>query len=191
MLQDHHIGFLVIAVLAVLIAAAFVRSRRRDRGKRDDRKAMLMDNAELLPVWVELLRKGHTVTTMPLRGNSMRPFLEDRRDKALLTQAKQVSVGDPVLAEIAPGHYVLHRIVAINGDRVTLRGDGNLGDEHCRQQDVKASVIGFYRKGHTKLDRTDGHKWRLYSWWWMRLYPVRRWLLAAYRRLWIPLFGPL
>ena len=36
------------------------------------------------------------------------------------------------LREVAPKHYVLHRIVKIEGDHVTLRGDGNLAEEHCK-----------------------------------------------------------
>jgi hypothetical protein len=95
-------------------------------------------NAELLPAIVQLLNEGHTVT-LNLRGYSMRPFLEDHRDKALLTKAREVHVGDPVLAEIRPTHFVLHRVVAIDGEAVTLRGDGNIGVEHCRLTDVKGA----------------------------------------------------
>jgi hypothetical protein len=51
--------------------------------------------------------------------------------------------------------------------------------------------VGFYRKNRKKLDRTDGWKWRTYSWLWMHLRPIRRYLLAAYRRIWLPLFGPI
>lgn len=40
-------------------------------------------NAQLLPEIIKLLNEGHTVT-LQLRGFSMRPFLEDKRDKALL-----------------------------------------------------------------------------------------------------------
>lgn len=146
-------------------------------------------NAVLLPIVIEELEKGKTVT-LNLRGYSMRPFLENDRDKALLTKAVTPQVGDPVLAEISPKHYVLHRIIAIDGDKVTLRGDGNLGEEHCRLTDVKGAVIGFYRKGRKKLDRTDGRKWRIYSWFWTRLYPIRRYLLAFYRRIWLKIFKP-
>ena len=141
-----------------------------------------LSNAEFLPEIVKLLDEGHTVT-LRLRGFSMRPFLEDNRDKALMTKATNPKVGDPVLAEIEPKHFVLHRIVRIDGDQVTLRGDGNLGSEHCTLADVKASIIGFYRKGRTTLDRTDGWKWRTYSFIWTRLYPIRRYLLAFYRRV--------
>ena len=149
-----------------------------------------MANSVLLPEIVRLLNEGHTVT-LRLRGFSMRPFLEDGRDKALLTKAVSPKVGDPVLAEIEPKHFVLHRIISIQGDNVVLRGDGNLGVEHCKLGDVKGAVIGFYRKGRSKLDRTDGKKWRTYSWIWTRLYPIRRYLLAFYRRIWLRLFKPI
>ena len=137
-----------------------------------------MSNAVFLPEVVRMLHEGHTVT-LPLRGRSMRPFLEDGRDKALLKMADNPQVGDAVLAEIRPRVYVLHRIVKIEGNSVTLRGDGNIADEHCTLADIRAKAAGFYRKGRTRLDSTDGLKWRVYSWWWMRLYPVRRYLLFA------------
>ena len=110
---------------------------------------------------------------------TIQTFLENGRDKALLRKPVCINVGDAVLAEIAPKHFVLHRIVSIKGDHVTLRGDGNLGVEHCRLGDVKATAVGFYRKGREQLDSTDGRKWRIYSWVWTRLLPLRRYLLFA------------
>ncbi len=145
-------------------------------------------NAILIPEIIKYLEQGHTVT-LPLKGFSMRPFLESNRDMALLTSPKNIKVGDPVLAEIAPKQYVLHRIININGEHVTLLGDGNLTPEHCLLSNIKASIDGFYRKGRKKLERTDGRKWKLYSKIWMALRPLRRWLLAFYRRIWIPIFG--
>ena len=141
-------------------------------------KTVQMPNDVFLPFVIEQLNEGHTAT-LPLRGRSMRPFLEDGRDKALLQIVDTYREGDAVLAEISQGHFVLHRIIKIEGTHVTLRGDGNLGDEHCRLEDIRAKAVGFYRKGRTKLDSTDGRKWRIYSWWWTRLYPLRRYLLFA------------
>ena len=63
-------------------------------------KEVQFANAVLLPEIVKMLDEGHTVT-LRLRGYSMRPFLEDNRDKALLTKAIDPKVGDPVLAEVA------------------------------------------------------------------------------------------
>lgn len=137
-----------------------------------------MPNAEFIPFVISELKsvEGKTVT-LPLRGRSMRPFLEDQRDKALLKIVHAVDVNNAVLAEIHPGHFVLHRIIKIDGERVTLRGDGNLNTEQCLLKDIKATAIGFYRKGRTQPDMTSGLKWRIYSWWWTRLYPIRRYLL--------------
>ena len=81
--------------------------------------------------------------------------------------------------------------MAIHSNRVVLCGDGNLENEYCRQEDVRASVIGFYRKGRTTLDRIDGCKWRIYSMIWVNLRPFRRILLGVYRRFWIKYFGAL
>lgn len=145
-----------------------------------DCETRMMANEVLLPQVVEMLNEGHTVT-LPLRGRSMRPFLEDGRDKALLVAVKEPPrVGDAVLAEISKGHYVLHRIVKIEGERVTLRGDGNLGTESCRIEDIRALATAFFRKGRNEPDSVKGWKWRIYSWWWMRLLPIRRYLLFAF-----------
>lgn len=139
-----------------------------------------LPNEEFLPFVISELQsvEGKTVT-LPLRGRSMRPFLEDNRDKAILTITPDINTGDAVLAEISKGHFVLHRIVAIDGNLITLRGDGNLNVEHCTLSDIRAKAIGFYRKGRNKADMTEGYKWRLYSWLWTRLFPIRRYLLFA------------
>lgn len=136
----------------------------------------------LVEATARLLEEGHTVT-LPLRGYSMRPFLEDNRDKALLRKAtlEDVLEGNAVLAEVKPHHYVLHRIVKVEGEKVTLRGDGNFGVEVCQRKDVRGAVIGFYRKGRKSIDRTDALKWRIYSRMWTRLFPIRRYLLAAWK----------
>lgn len=145
-------------------------------------KTIEVANAEFLPHVVALVNEGHTVT-LPLRGNSMRPFLENGRDAALLSQARLIETGDVVLAEIRPGTYVLHRVVSIAGSAITLRGDGNLATECCRVEDVRAKAIAFYRKGRHEADTVSGLKWRLYSALWTRLLPVRRYLLFIYRHL--------
>ena len=78
---------------------------------------------------------------------------------------------------------MLHRLIAIDGDNATLRGDGNLSNEYCKVSDIHGIALGFYRKGRETLDSTDGKKWKRYSYIWTRLYPVRRYLLAIYRRM--------
>ena len=153
-------------------------------------KEIQFSNAEFLPEVVKLMDEGYTIT-LPLKGFSMRPFLEDGRDKALIAKAQDVHIGDVVLAEIAPKCFVFHRVTAVSKNKITLRGDGNLYEEHCDICDVKGIAIGFYRKGSTRIDHVNGIKWRLYSQLWMELYPIRRYLLAAYRKIWLKLFNPI
>ena len=138
-----------------------------------------LPNEILLKEVKKLIGEGHDVT-LRVRGISMRPFLEDRRDKIVLTEVEELKKGDAVLAEIAPGKYVYHRIVAIEGDRVTLRGDGNVrGTEECRLGHVAASTLAFIRRG--KRYTPQGRAWRYYSALWPSWPFARRVLLKLYR----------
>ena len=147
---------------------------------------MTLPNDVLLPKVVELIGKGHSVT-LPLRGYSMRPFLEDGRDKAVLCRVDTGSLrrGDVVLAHLPTGKYVIHRIIEISCDNITLLGDGNLTPEHCNLGDIQAVVRGFYRKGNTQLCSVGSVKWQIYSLLWMALRPLRRYLLALYRKMFL------
>ncbi len=142
-----------------------------------------LTNSEFLPHVCELVSKGHKVT-IRAKGNSMRPFLESGRDLAVLSAIGTPKVGDVVLAEIHKGVYVLHRIDRIQGENITLRGDGNIrGTEECQISDLRAIAITFVRKG--KKWHTDTTFWKIYSKLWRTLLPLRRILLALYRLLWL------
>ena len=144
---------------------------------------MCLSNEILIPKVAEDIQKGYTVT-LPLRGFSMRPYLEDGRDKALLTPVtSELRIGDVVLAEISSKRWALHRIVRISGDDITLYGDGNFSPEHIKRSDVIAIAAGFYRKDSKVLSRCDSLLYRLYWYVWLRLRPVRRYLLLIWR-LW-------
>lgn len=143
-----------------------------------------LNNAEFLPHVIALANEGHDVT-IPLRGFSMRPFLEDGRDLAILCKIdRPLKIGDIVLAELSPGRYALHRIYRLNKTHVQMLGDGNLSpDPVIKHEDVKVLVKAFLRKGSKNPDYVDGKKFQRYSKIWMKVTPVRRWLLAIWRRL--------
>lgn len=152
-----------------------------------------VSNAVFIPQVHRLLQEGHTAR-FRVRGWSMRIFVEHERDEVLLAPCKahQLKMGDVVLAEVAPQQYVLHRIINIQANHFTLQGDGNVGIvEYCKHTDVLGVAVGFYRKGRTEPDLCSGLKWRVYSSVWLSLTPIRRYLLAAYRRLWLRWFVPL
>ena len=140
------------------------------------------DNATFFPHFCQLVNEGHNVS-LRTRGCSMRPFIEHDRDIAVLGPLKHVEVGDVVLAEIRVGKYVMHRIDKIEGDKVVLRGDGNYpGTEVCKKEDLRALMVAVERKGKTYS--TDGRTWKVYSYVWTRLLPLRPYLLTVYRLLW-------
>ena len=142
---------------------------------------MQLPNEIIIPKVAEYIRNGHTVT-LPLRGYSMRPYLEDERDKALLAKVpEQLKVGDVILAEIAPKCYALHRIVNVSGDNITMYGDGNFSPEHIHRSDVLAIATGFFRKGSEHLTPVDSFWYTCYWHIWLKLRPLRYPLLLCYR----------
>lgn len=142
---------------------------------------MTVPNGILLPEVEKLLNEG-IVLTLKVKGNSMLPFIVGDRDSVVLAKAGLPQEGDMVLARLAYGQYVIHRIVHLQGDEVTLMGDGNLqGTEHCRVSDICGKVIRLHRNG--RYVEVDAPFERYKAVLWQRLRPVRRYLLAAYRRM--------
>lgn len=142
-----------------------------------------LPNDILLPEVARLVAHGRSVT-LQVKGNSMNPFIVHGRDQVVLSSfdGSDLRPGAVVLARDTQGRFVLHRIVARRGDHLLLRGDGNLHQtETTTVSQVLALMTAVRRKGvvYPVTSRT----WRLYSWWWLRLSPLRRWLLALFRRL--------
>ena len=140
-------------------------------------------NEILLPEVARLIKEGHTVT-ITVRGNSMNPFLVDRRDRVTLGDftTEQLQPGVAVLARDLTERIVFHRIIRRNGNILILQGDGNLAQ--TEETDI-GRVMGVMTEAMRKDKRytADGKVWKLYSYWWMKLYPARRWLLALFRRI--------
>ena len=152
---------------------------RRRNGVTEHTERHEIPNDALLSLVSEKLAEGHTAVIW-VKGYSMRPFIEYGRDRVKLAYPKELNVGDAVLAQIAPGHYVLHRIISIKGDEIELQGDGNVrGTEHCRQSNVCGVVIEYIRPNRTLLASDPGLCRRIRLW--RKLRPVRRWLLAFYK----------
>ena len=117
-----------------------------------------------------------------VKGYSMRPFIEHTRDRVFLEKRDTYEVGDAVLAQIAPGHYVLHRIIEKQGDNLTLQGDGNIGQvEYCKEGDVSGVVTQYIRPRRTipADDKKLVRRIRL----WRKLRPIRRYLLFVYKAI--------
>ena len=127
--------------------------------------------------------QGKKSVTFVVRGFSMRPFLEDGRDKVILAPPREPKIGDVVLAEVKKETYALHRVIKKENGVYTMRGDGNplWMTEQFTQEKIVGIANGFIRKG--KEVSTSSRKWRYYSAIWNFLKPLRRILLAIYRRI--------
>lgn len=141
-----------------------------------------MTDNEIIEEAIRLVDEGVSVT-LPVNGNSMLPFIIGGRESVILQKPIAPKAGHVVLAWVNGDRYVVHRIIRIDGDNVTLMGDGNLaGTEHCTAGDIKAiatHVVCGDEKIHYLYNR-----WRkLATGVWLRLLPVRKYLLAIYRRI--------
>ena len=101
----------------------------------------IIPNDLLLGEVSRLVAEGEKVTIMT-KGVSMLPFIRGERDSVLLQRPENLAPGMIVLAYVENRRYVLHRIMSVEGDKVTLMGDGNIvGAERCRIEDVKAVAV--------------------------------------------------
>lgn len=142
-----------------------------------------LPNEVMLGSVKELLAEGQQVIIMT-KGISMLPFIEGKRDSVLLEKRRSVAPGDIVLAEIHPGHYVLHRVRAVEGEKVTLRGDGNYrGEERCWSVNVAGTVIAIQREGRADRDPYSPAEMRRWHRWIALPAWFRRYWLAFYRRI--------
>ena len=140
-----------------------------------------MKDNEIIEEAIRLVREGVNVT-LPVNGNSMLPFIIGGKESVILHRPGLIDVGDVVLAWVDGNRYVVHRIIKLDYDRVTLMGDGNLTTEHCALSDIKARVTHVVSADNKKRDLYS--RWRVRAaklWYWLR--PIRRYLLAIYRRL--------
>jgi len=143
-------------------------------------KAKVSDE-QIISEAVRLVNEGLAVT-MQVKGRSMLPFIFGGIDSAVLTLPGEIREGDVVLARIDGRRYVLHRVMEVSPGRVVLMGDGNIrGREVCRPEDVLArtdEIVGADGR-HRRLDTV---KMKRRARLWRRLLPVRRWILAVYKR---------
>ncbi len=143
---------------------------------------MKLESAFVIEEMKKFIDKGQSVI-LPVNGRSMRPFIIGGKEKVefvpLPANGDNLQPGDVVMAKVREGYHVVHRIVQIDGDRLVLEGDGNLGfKEHCLLEDVVAQGINVVDAKGRKRSLTSPEarrKWRL----WMRLKPLRRVLLKA------------
>ncbi|MDY5319605.1 MAG: S24/S26 family peptidase [Candidatus Egerieousia sp.] len=137
-------------------------------------------NNILIPQVEELIKRDKEVI-IRAKGNSMLPYIKDGKDSVVLAQPKDLAVGDIVLARVQE-RFVMHRIISINGNSCTMMGDGNIrGTEvFCREEAI-GKVIWIVKPDGRRVAPGKARLWR-------GLLPIRRYLLALYRRTLLKLY---
>ena len=118
-----------------------------------------------------------------VRGYSMMPFIRNN-DEALLVPPtpEHIKKGTPVLAQTDEMGIVLHRIYNIEGNRITLLGDGNINQfEHTSPERVIAVVSQSYRGKY--ILHLNSWYMRLAGHLWMAAHPWRRNVLTLAWRI--------
>ncbi|MDE6380586.1 MAG: S24/S26 family peptidase [Muribaculaceae bacterium] len=131
-----------------------------------------IDNKILIGETCLHLSQGRTVK-LRAKGNSMRPFIHGNKDILVLSPVNSLRKGDIALARIDGKRYVIHRVIDIKDDIVTLMGDGNLYQtEECFRSDIYGIVEKAIRgKKERNLKSTCYHIMALA---WRTMLPIRR-----------------
>ena len=145
-------------------------------------KTISLPNQSFFTEVKALLDEGKCVR-IPVKGSSMRPFLQNGDTVELLSvSGRKIHWGEIVLACTQKGHIVLHRVVFKKKDRLWL-----MGDAHSRQKeqitvgDVWAFSATAYRKG--KMRKLDSFGMCCAVVCWFIAMPFRRLLLKIVDRL--------
>lgn len=143
----------------------------------------LVSAQDMFPVLLELLDKERQAS-FRVTGMSMWPFICHGRDQVILEacSGEQIKKGDIVLVSVCGKKYLLHRITRILPEGLETTGDGNcFRDGIFPRSFVKARVAYIIRK-EKKID-CSSRCWRCIFQCWMLLFPIRKQLLYALRKI--------
>lgn len=136
-------------------------------------KSLQISNHEFFALAKEMLQQGKSVD-IRVKGNSMRPFLFDGETVTVapILPDSVLSEGLIILTDTSFHKVMMHRICRIEGDIITMRGDGNLIQrESVHRSQIFGIVETFTRKGRTispysPIRRVSAQLWNFY--------PIRR-----------------
>lgn len=133
-------------------------------------KIRTIDNRELFSIVRDALLEGQEVR-VSVKGQSMLPFFRSGSTITLRPVHEQdIRKYNVVMADA--GHaFVVHRIIEVEGEKITLLGDGNYNGT---EQVMRDKIYGV-------VDCSSLHLFFAKIWLWMR--PVRRYPLAIFRRV--------
>ena len=128
------------------------------------------DNVATFSVVRDILLEGDCVT-VAVKGQSMLPFFRSGTTVTIRPIREDDFKKYSVVFADTGNHFVIHRIISVDNNRVTLLGDGNIYGTETMTKD----------KVYGAIDCSKTHLFFAKIWLWMR--PVRRFPLAIFRRV--------
>ena len=113
-------------------------------------------------------KEGYYISTSV--GNSMLPFLRERKDTIVIQKREQYKKFDVVLYK-RKGNYVLHRIIKVLPETFHIRGDNCYYDEYVKHNDIIGVMVECYRG--EKNVKLDSLAYKIYVYLRVYLYPIR------------------
>ena len=128
----------------------------------------IVDNQEYMKVVRSILEEGKEVPLV-VTGNSMMPFLIDRRDQVLIKRIERpLKKGDIAFFQRENGQYIMHRINFMRKDGRTgenqfyFIGDGQKNIEGpIKETQIFGVITGVLRKGKYLDEHT--FTWRFFK----------------------------
>lgn len=131
----------------------------------------------------QLLSQGESVT-ITVKGNSMRPWLQDGKHKVVIKPYTNcIQCGDIALFRYN-GNHILHRAVKIDNNKITFAGDGNIGTKEFATTDDIIALVESIITPSGQVIECSSKEWRTKSRLWLALPQfARRVILGILRRL--------
>lgn len=143
------------------------------------------DTQEYMKIVRSILEEGKEVPLV-VTGNSMMPFLIDRRDMVLIKKVdRPLKKGDIAFFQRKNGQYIMHRIHFIRKDNKTgLRQFYFIGDgqETIEGPIEENQIFGLITEVSRKGKRLDEHTftWKFFQNIWCYVIPVRSLIIKIY-----------
>ena len=149
-----------------------------------------MDNTilrpyEFLPILEEHFNNGLAVN-LTVTGNSMVPFLCNKRDSVCLTQIQnEPKAGDIYLYKRVSGQLVLHRVKKVTSEGIWFIGDSQRNVEGpVPKSALAAECHTVIRKG--KILSEKSALWRFFKYVWLNIIPFRHFIckiIAVFKKV--------
>jgi hypothetical protein len=137
--------------------------------------------AEIAPVIKESLNSGNDVRLI-VTGTSMYPLLTPERDAVVVSPCKSIKKRDIAFFERKSGLLVMHRVVKVKKDGFYCVGDNQTVVEGPISYENLLGKITLMVRNGKEID-VKSTKYRAYAWFWTAVRPIRRGVLAAWRKL--------